>query len=408
MRLPLPSSSCALVAAVCSTLAMMSLLSDVAHAQRAIPSTEANSEFFMFVQRIIGQGSFELGNCDADQQDQLLTCLKRCNSPGKLKRGNCCCSASTNPQDNTNTANFGVAGSCRYQQQLLNFTADDEIKYESVPLSGNRQYVNDACVPVQQGEGECTCSLKWVSKWSAVQSALPSPTPSPVSPSPTRTPTPTVSVLPSVTFLGSPTPTKSSKPPRKSPTPTVEVTPSSTATPDVDGGTVVDRGPGSGNTSGEGDDEETGPTPGAITSTGEPSGDDDDDDDGVCVDEQYLLGRGFTRDDLVHVQGRQAKVWCPDYAGLPCGTEFHMVRIGDRSVSYRQLCEDGGATSLAQQGLGAVQCRRERMTVNSVWTHQWEEVGHGAVTLTMYDARYAEGAQRLLHRVMRSVRRVRL
>lgn len=405
MRLPLPSLSCALVAVLC-TLAMMTL-SDVAYAQRAIPSTEANTEFFMFVQRIIAQGSLELGSCDADQQDQLLTCLKRCNSPGKLKRGNCCCSASTNPQDNTNTANFGVTGSCRYQQQLLNFTTDDEIKYESVPLSGNRQYVNNACQPVQQGEGKCTCSLKWVSKWSAVQSALPSATPSPVSPSPTRTPTPTASVLPSVTFLGTPSPTKSSKPPRKSSSstadPSVDVTPSSTASSD-DGSTVVGREPGLGD--GDENDDEAGSSPGAMPNTEEPSGDDDD-DDGVCVDEQYLLSRGFTRDDLVHVQGRQAKVWCPDYAGLPCATEFHMVRIGDRSVSYRQLCEEH--TSLVQQGLGAMfECRRERMTVNSVWTHQWEEVGHGAVTLTMYDARYAEGAQRLLHRVMRSVRWVRL
>lgn len=48
------------------------------------------------------------------------------------------------------------------------------------------------------------------------------------------------------------------------------------------------------------------------------------------------------------------------------------------------------------------------MKVNSVWTHQWTDVDHDDVALTMYDARYSQSAQRALHRLMRTIRRVRL
>lgn len=178
--------------------------------------------------------------------------------------------------------------------------------------------------------------------------------------------------------------------------------PATQVTPPVGGG---DQTPGGGTSSSVEPEASDGPeastaalsspsTSGTNGATTSPSSNTEDDD--VCVDAAWLKARGIGAKELVHRSARMANVLCPDSSigeGLPCGTDKHQVRVKDETMSYAELCEMEG-----------VKCERRRMQVNSVWSHVWRETVHGEVTLTMLDVRYAERAQKLLHRVMRSLR----
>lgn len=117
-----------------------------------------------------------------------------------------------------------------------------------------------------------------------------------------------------------------------------------------------------------------------------------EDDGTVCVDEEHLLAAGYDRRHMVHARGVMQRVLCPAVGGLPCGTADHKVRRMGKNVSYKQLCE-------------SVRCSHDVKVVNSVYSHLWTETTHEEVTLTMFDARYPERAQKALHSVMHLARR---
>lgn len=430
---PLPA------AMITQLLALLCCAATLAAAQRAIPTTDDNTAYFNTVQTVLTSGDFSTEGCTDNEQPDVIACLTACNAPGPVRRDDCCCATGTagdNPD--VNLAFFGKAGSCRYSQRLLNYSDSnlDLLEYASLPLTdGSPLYSGmNNCQPTTQGDGsDCKCSLKWSIKLSAVEDGVNSPIPNP---DPTRTPPVfrSPSVLPSVSAVPTPsrTPTPTLSPTEFPPTPAPA---SATPLPDPSEGTPTPS-QSSGFTSGRetnlvpspsatptdlGDSSGTVPTmtpstpavtsptdldntesngggDGSVEPTLEPGGSDDsnDDDDDVCVDERYLASKGFLAHDLVHTTGRMAVVYCPQLEGLPCATKFHKVRLADgQSKSYHQLCSEG-----------TLKCVMDKMSVNSVWTHKWEDVVHGDVSLTMYDVRYSERAQRALHRVMRSIRRM--
>lgn len=411
----------------------LALFFATAHAQRAIPDSPENEDHFNIVKEVIGSGALTVDSCEQSQEPNLLKCIELCNSPGTAKRGDCCCATVSNDGSNANVAstqfgiaNFGLAGSCIYVQQLLNYTINNLIKYKSLPVENTSllYYDQDSCKPQTEGVGVCTCSISWSIEWSNVNNALLTPTPSKSfkpKPTPSSSSAPGT-IIPSVSSVPTQTATPTSSlspiavPVDSSPsanTGTASTVP--TTSDPVDGTAPVPAGPNPASSA----PVSLNPVPSSSSETdGEENGDGDGDgpveesgeteSGGVCVDERYLLQKGYTNNDMVHTGGLKSTVWCPEgegYEDLPCGTEFHKVRMLDESgnggtrtsVSYRQLCEDSN-----------VKCRKDLMKVNSVWTDVWEDVDHGRVSVTMFDVRYSETAQKVLHRVMRSVRRIAL
>lgn len=116
------------------------------------------------------------------------------------------------------------------------------------------------------------------------------------------------------------------------------------------------------------------------------------DDDEICVDQAYLYALGHSRRDMVHKDGIVATALCPG-GTLPCGTANHMVRVNGQSMSYDELCETRD-------------CETKVMTVNTVYTHLWEEREHDGVVMTMFDRRYPEMGQKVAHWVLRKARTV--
>lgn len=140
-----------------------------------------------------------------------------------------------------------------------------------------------------------------------------------------------------------------------------------------------------------------------------PEDDGDDDDSSVCVDQEYLVRIGFTQESFVHDNGIESTVLCPIKSSLPCGTADHMVRVDGTTMSYDDYC-----------ALSGVSCSQREMVVNAVYSHMWDEMTHVTrlqdpssssashnVELTMFDARYGETQQIVLHAAMRNMRRVR-
>lgn len=371
----------------------------VAVTVRSIPSTPDNQQFFTLAQALIENGDRKISSCGPDLPD-IERCIIACNSPGLAERGGCCCIA------RANDFTVGLRGGCRYSQRVQNFTT--RFIYKSSPITANNRYFGaTSCArnaPTGNG-APCTCSIQWEASAETLQMAAPLPTPS-ISPSPdlTASPSPVTQVPPLVTPEPSPpviteepivdetvTPTPDSElipagtlPGRDPESPVVTDDPTSTAEDDLSG-LLGDSPEPSPNTEG-GDDDDA---------------DDDDDaeqqaseDDGsVCVDERYLKERGFLADTLVHQQAILATVLCPHARTLPCGTPDHKVRFNGEDMSYESMC-----------ALAHVQCRVSKMKVNSVYTHLWTDVAHEDVMLTMFDSRYAEPAQKVLHAVMRAWR----
>lgn len=112
--------------------------------------------------------------------------------------------------------------------------------------------------------------------------------------------------------------------------------------------------------------------------------------DATCVEESYLRRRGFSERHFVHPNAVTAQVLCPLDSALPCATQHHMVRIDGHALSYAKMCQ-------------MIACERKVTRVNSVYSHVWAEET-GDVVLTMFDVRYFESAQKLLHLAMRTWR----
>lgn len=106
----------------------------------------------------------------------------------------------------------------------------------------------------------------------------------------------------------------------------------------------------------------------------------------VCVDIAHLSSQ--PRKDLVHSQHFFAPVFCPVASTLPCGTGDHLLIVSGSPMSYRDYCN----TTL---------CVERVSLVNSVLSHIWnDEMHHGKVQLTMYDARHPTSMQKVLHRAI--------
>lgn len=354
---------------------------------RQIESTLENQKHFELIDDVRDRGTLSQEGTCPDNMD-IKVCIHRCNSPGGTPREGCCCLALDN------VLSVGLTNSCAYKQKLVNYTDGDRLQYASgpatpkdVPRKGKKFFDVD-CAFTSEGppDQDCSCVYKWDIKWSEISSdsKLPSPTPEVPSPSPAEskaTPLPPASKPPRKSREPKPPSSDSASvgatttPGQGDPSPSESA--SASPPPAVsDGGTDVIL-------NGNGQDQ-------PLTDEAEESA---DGDDGVCVDETYLTTRGFHLNDMVHATSLLSPVLCPAYNGLPCGTANHKVRVNGVSLSYQQLCAREDVT-----------CRKDVLKVNSVWSHQWQEAVHGDAHLTMYDVRYSESAQRLLHRVMRSVR----
>lgn len=371
--------------AVLSLIAIAALLvGAMAAGPREIPSTEANENYFEIVKEVLDKGVLESQNCQ-ENSDPLEQCIRQCNSPGPDKRGNCCCVTTQQEGEDFGVAHFGLAGGCRYRQLLQNFTDEGLLVYESLPIdpsdSAQLFFDGNTCDMVDNGseDGECMCQLKWTVDRSQLGSSNPLPSPSP-SATPRRSQTPTATTTPTMAS-GQPSPSPDPAAGISSETPVPTTSLESGSTVEVPSEEPADGSEESGSPDEEGGDE---------SDDGEADG---NDDDNVCVDERYLLDLGFEMRHMVHQKSFHSAVWCPSHGGLPCGTSNHKIRMNGMSVSYKQLCEER-----------SVPCHRDVVKVNSVWSTIWQEKAHGNAILTMYDVRYSETAQRLLHRVMRSVR----
>lgn len=405
--------------ALLETLIVSILVISALSVPRAIPSTDENAEYFETVQKIITDGERTTSpQCPSGSAlQQLVDCVVKCNAAGPVLRDNCCCVTSVS-EGSPGAAHFGLAGGCRYPQTLRNFTDGDRFDYDSFPIdpsdSAQLYFDPNTCESVEEGTAvgdSCQCSISWTIARSELNDVSPLPTPS-ASATPERSATPTVTPTPSPVFnspSSSPSVQESQSPQTSSSTsPSAMMSPAtSVPPPPVPIGSptpsVSDVG-GSGLEADESDELEPEDDDAISTPDGGPGGAeneddaddaDDADDEGsnVCVDERYLVGRGFKAEHLVHKISFTSPVWCPSHADLPCATSNHKIRLNGVSISYRQMCEEQ-----------LLSCRRDVAKVNSVWTHIWEEVTHGNTVLTMYDVRYSESAQRLLHRVMHSIR----
>lgn len=111
----------------------------------------------------------------------------------------------------------------------------------------------------------------------------------------------------------------------------------------------------------------------------------DSSDNDVCVDASYLFN--YASHQLVHAKHIMADVLCPAESSLPCATPNHMIRIDGKAASYAQYCE-------------RYACAENKMEVNSVLSHIWEDENHGnGFELTMFDYRHPENLQIVLHRL---------
>lgn len=111
---------------------------------------------------------------------------------------------------------------------------------------------------------------------------------------------------------------------------------------------------------------------------------------GVCVDATFVEEIGCA---LVHLEHIFSDVLC--HQGLPCMTPGHAVRVQGRLVAIEDFCASSDS-----------RCTSRKMNVNSCMTHLYEEGGpaFGDVTVTMYNAKYPELTQRVLHRALSLVR----
>ncbi|CAN8068592.1 unnamed protein product [Agarophyton chilense] len=358
---------------------------------RTIPNTPDNQEFFALTQSLFMEGVLSTSSCDS-QRSNIEQCIRTCNSPGPRERNGCCCVI-----DNSNSTSkfyIGLRGGCRYNQRLLKFT--DSFIYESSPINSNMPFfdqVTCASTAENANDNSCTCTLVWEASASELAEMPPIPTPSPSSsPSPVTSPTMSTSTLPSmeptVTPAVDPTISSAISPPVEPAGPPTVITPPNgitTPTP-TDVSTPLPT-----------EDSGFGPAPGGnVSPTAELDPSPSPDDDSVCVDQKYLLDRGFSAEHLVHNGGISSTVLCPQHSQLPCASLNHKVRFNGVDMSYRQLCEHE-----------VMACQRDEMLVNSVFSHLWDEARHGEVMLTMFDTRYAEVAQKGLHSVMHALRTVR-
>lgn len=111
----------------------------------------------------------------------------------------------------------------------------------------------------------------------------------------------------------------------------------------------------------------------------------DPDAEEVCVSASYVSK--YARHELVHAEHIMADVLCPVDSSLPCATSNHMVRVNGLTKSYSQYCELN-------------KCAKDKMEVNSVLSHIWQDEDHGnGVQLTMFDVRHPEMVQKVLHRL---------
>lgn len=377
-----------------------------------IPNTTDNERWGDVVRQIIKSGSSN-HTCSSGEEE-IVDCINLCASAGPLQRGDCCCHAS---RDRTS---FGQKNGCAYTQ-LLERQQNDQLFFSSSASSPIGSF-NEDCVRIADGsyleEGRtCDCHLEWrlnqseleagtVLPTSSVEPASPSPLP-PVLPSPES---PSPPVLPSE---AAPTPKRSRSPsstpqpsqtsPSTSPTSTATSSSSSSSSPSVDS-TQTPSPQETHNSSSSPDftpdisDPIETVTPSSSSSLPEQATDSSDDEgSSVCVDERYLAQRGYKPQDFVHQDGPVVPVLCPVIDGLPCGTQHHKLRVNAIDISYKHLCSRKD-----------VQCFANVLKVNSVWSHAWQDVNHAHVVLTMYDVRYPEIAQRLLHRAMSRVRTARL
>lgn len=384
-------------------------------AQKTIPGTEANQDYFARTQALFAFGEKSTSSCGTEVS-AIEDCIKSCNRPGLQERSGCCCVAKPSRE-----FFVGIRGGCRYRQQLLNFTT--RLLYVSQPVTGQGRYFDEvscAASKVNTTAGSCACSIKWEASTEDLQllSPLPSPTPS-LTPglSPSMKPSPSAEPLlaespdvvmetPAVLETRSPEP---STKPVPIPIPTVStpttgpsVPAAASELPPVETLDATDDGMTPDGMSPEPTDPEMSPegSDAGVAGTGEsptPPGAESPeetplDDGSVCVDEQHLISAGVPRDHMVHAIGVRQRVLCPRVAGLPCGTPNHKLRRAGRGLSYAQLCQ-------------SVECEHSIAVVNSVYSHLWEETVHQDVTLTMYDVSYPESAQIALHSVMRAGRR---
>jgi hypothetical protein len=123
--------------------------------------------------------------------------------------------------------------------------------------------------------------------------------------------------------------------------------------------------------------------------------------DSGCVDETWLVRRGYEPSELVHATPVVMDVLCPTGLSLPCGTEHHAVQYAGQTLSYAQLC-----------GNSDVFCTSSKMAVNSLWSFHAHakagiEVDNASETrLFMHDVRYSYSQQYALHSVMSAFRTI--
>lgn len=390
---------------------------------RQIPDTVDNTRWVDVVSQVLASDDTN-HNCSLPQPDQqeVFDCIETCASIGGARRGDCCCYAKED------LVSFGRTNGCAYTQQLR--VDDQSLFYFSFPTDPISSF-NESCFLVNDdsfltGDHTCDCHLQWQLSRSDLRegTVLPtsgtkpiSPSPSPTSTQPVTNPPPTASLTPTPSATSesqpttSPSPTSTPSPSSSassssSPGPTltfppgvtVEISPSSTSSPSVSASeqTSTDS-PGPSFTPGQTPVETMEGSPGVATneppSASSPSASPSPEDSSVCVDERYLIQRGYKSQDYVHQDGPIVPVLCPVIDDLPCGTPNHKLRVAGIDVSYKQFCS-----------WKDVQCSTDVLKVNSVWSHAWQDTNHAHVVLTMYDVRYPEIAQRLLHRAMSRVR----
>lgn len=379
---------------------------------RRIADTPGNRKYFNVVRQVIDSDQVNR-SCADDYFNQVVNCIKICASVGDSFRDGCCCFAY---QESTV---FGQAAGCQFDQVLSRDSDSLTLYYKSSPVGSDNglsaTYFKDDCsrsnyIP---DPPSCDCTIEWQLSESDLDEGTELPTsgvsPVPRSPRPLVSPTEFAQVSPSTTstpsasssLSSSPSPTPSSSasftpsassmlsgtvtPLPASPSQTPSVSAFSTPSPEETytfglSYEPIPSLPSDDNADSPGSDSQA--TPSAS-----------DEDSSVCVDERYLTQRGYKKEHFVHRQGLVAPVLCPVLDGLPCGTRYHKVRVNGQAMSYAHLCSTEG-----------VKCSSRVMKVNSVWSHMWTDVSHQHVDLTMYDVRYPETAQRLLHRVMRNVR----
>lgn len=345
---------------------------------RRIPDTEDNQRYFRTTQYLIQEGDFDEDSC-GKERDQIIDCIKKCNKPGFRTRMECCCVARSR-DDKSREFAVGLKGGCRYSQRVLNFTTS--VHYSSTPIKESPLFFDErSCGQSAENKttDSCTCAMEWRLSTrklkqanqtkSTNQTAVPSTTPEEITePTPSKEPEPTT---PSVS--AGPKEPVVVAPPKEEPnaTTSIEETPVSSASSEED-------------------------NPFSDISAEDAPTQTPDDDGSVCVEESYLLERGVKRIEMVHQNAPLTNVLCPIGTSLPCGTTNHKIRFGSKHLSYKELCEHPDFT-----------CEKDVRHVNSVYSHLWKDVDHDGVVMTMFDVRYPEAAQKVLHKTMHQWRMIR-